>query len=105
MGADLQAMRGSAMRRTSEADKQIYDEFLSVFDACWACGRGANDVPLDWWSAWGIDRAHIVNHPRLEVRQVIAALCKLCHDNSHNKRVKTRSRVDWPVLERQHLLW
>lgn len=88
--------------------KQDYRLFLKEFDFCWACGRDGtySSMPEDWFSLWTIDRAHIVNQPRVEDRRVICALCRLCHDHSHGKRIITASRpADWPRLQLHHLLW
>jgi hypothetical protein len=104
--------RRFARKRQSPAEearmRDLYNNFTSVFDYCWACGRGDTfaDRPTNWWSWWGIERAHIVSHPRMEMREVIAALCSLCHRHSHRLRIVTGGHpADYPVLERPHLLW
>ena len=53
---------------------------------CWAC-RGRRKP--EWWHApWNpVERAHIVNKPRVEDRRAVVLLCPLCH-NALDQRVK-----------------
>ena len=88
--------------------KQLYRNFLQEFDFCWACGRDTSysSIPTGWYGIWTIDRAHIVNQPRVEDRRAVCALCRLCHVQQHGKHVVTPDRsIHWRPLKRQHLLW
>jgi len=75
---------------------------------CWACGRTGEyfDKPKDWNAAWWLERAHIVNKPRIEDRRLCVILCSLCHAQAGGARIITSARpADWPALSRPNLLW
>lgn len=74
---------------------------------CWCCGRGQGDRPADWFAPWKLQRAHIVQSPRIEDRRVVILSCPLCHHAGiHGERIVTSERDgQWPRLELEHLLW
>jgi hypothetical protein len=88
-----------------EEELRQFEEMLQQTDKpwCWACGRGLEDQPRNWWGPWLIERAHIVYHPRCKVRQAIVLLCSLCHKVSHGERIagfpeRQRRRCSWNII-------
>lgn len=70
---------------------------------CWACGRGKNSRPSWWHATWLIERAHIVNKPRVEDRRCVVLLCSGCHKGSvHGERFPQR---ELPRLSVANLIW
>lgn len=64
---------------------------------CWACGRMSVDRPRGWAGPWLIERAHIVNKPRVEDRRVCVLLCTRCHQRSHG--------LSGPKISLENMLW
>lgn len=54
---------------------------------CWWCGRSLADHPEGWYMPWLIERAHIVNNPRVEDRRVCIMLCSMCHQVQHGAQL------------------
>jgi len=74
----------------------VYRDMTKHFPRhCWAC-RGRRKP--EWWHApWNpVERAHIVNKPRVEDRRAVVLLCPLCH-NALDQRV-TYANDDRPQL-------
>lgn len=73
------------MRDTKFVDELSFDRFLlsTYYPWCWWCGRTGQDVPLDWCAPFLIERAHIVNLPRVLDRRACVLLCSLCHRSQH----------------------
>ena len=71
---------------------------------CWACGRpeGYRGKPGWWHGPFRLERAHIVNKPRVEDRRVCVILCSLCHRIAHGDRF---TECKLPRLRIDHLLW
>lgn len=69
---------------------------------CWWCGRYASEVPPHWYAPFLIERAHIVNKPRVEDRRVVVLLCSQCHYAQHNSNV---FGYGLPVVTVAHMLW
>ena len=47
---------------------------------CWMCGLGFYGGRPQWWHGpFVLERAHIVNKPRVEDRRLVVLLCSLCH--------------------------
>lgn len=71
---------------------------------CWWCGRGQETYYApDWWgSVWLIERAHIVNKPRVEDRRAVVLLCSLCHKLSHGETFNQET-IRAPSLN--NMLW
>ncbi len=69
---------------TSESN-DFYDNMLAEHPRpyCWICGRDENQRPGWWHAPWLIERAHLVNQPRVLDRRAIVLLCSLCHRISH----------------------
>lgn len=94
------------MTPTEKQYKLMLDEHLLPW--CWACGRGPEpwEKPPDWFGPWYVERAHIVNKPRVLDRRLVVLLCSLCHRASRWERIVTDDRPSgWPRLELPHLLW
>ena len=65
--------------RLPKERRDRYTNFLQETDKpwCWACG--CTRPPRLWHAPFLIERAHIVNKPRMELREVANLLCSLCH--------------------------
>ena len=80
-------IRKPKRNRESSEDRERYRTMVADCGAtCWSCGRTANQRPRWWCAPWLIERAHIVNNPRLERREVCLLLCSLCHKVDHGER-------------------
>lgn len=55
------------------------------------------DRPANWAGQWLIERAHIVNKPRVEDRRVCILLCTRCHQRSHG--------LSAPTITQAHMVW
>lgn len=66
---------------------ECFDKFLTdtPYPFCWWCGRWSFDRPLEWGAPFLIERVHIVNKPRVELRSVCALLCSRCHKLEHGE--------------------
>lgn len=86
---------------------QEYRHFKSntLWPVCWACGRDESQRPDRWFSEWFLDRAHIVNKPRIEDVRAVVLLCRLCHSRASGARIPGCQGHDWPRLTVAHLLW
>lgn len=86
---------------------QLYRDFIRdhQFNHCWACGRTQDDRPDRWFADWWIDRAHLVNKPRVEDVRLVVLLCRLCHSRVSGARIVACPGHDWPRLRLEHLLW
>lgn len=76
------------MARISDTeDRESFDRFIHETDSpwCWWCGRDCMQAPKGWHAPWIIERAHIVNKPRLKDRRVCVLLCSRCHKLSHGE--------------------
>jgi len=51
---------------------------------CWICGEA--ERPAWWAGPWALERAHIVNKPRVEDVRAVVILCTCCHRISHGER-------------------
>jgi hypothetical protein len=80
-------IRKPKRNRESSEDRERYRTMVPDCGAtCWNCGRTANQRPRWWHAPWLIERAHIVNQPRVERREVCLLLCSLCHKVDHGER-------------------
>lgn len=80
----------------------LYKEFRQLHEFCWACGRTENDRPA-WYGGevFMLERAHIVNQPRIEDVRVIVCLCSVCHKLAHGERL---AGCELPPLKIGHLI-
>jgi hypothetical protein len=78
-------------------NNKTYEEYRG--HQCEACG--ATRCPPGYYAPWLIERAHIVNKPRVCDRRVVVLLCSICHKFSHGERLSGLIR---PRLEVAHLL-
>lgn len=87
--------------------KQDYKNFKfnTFWPWCWACGRDESQRPDRWFAEWFLDRAHIVNKPRIEDVRAVVLLCRLCHSRATGARIAGCEGRDWPPLTVAHLLW
>lgn len=87
--------------------KQDYRNFKhnTLANWCWACGRDESQRPDRWFAEWFIDRAHIVNKPRVEDPRLIVLLCRLCHARFGGAQISQCPGNDWPALTVGNLLW
>lgn len=51
--------------------------------ACLICGRLQAERPSWWHAPFGLERIHIVNKPRRELRELVVIGCSLCHRRMH----------------------
>ncbi len=75
----------------SEA-KVIHQEYKNILvniatPWCFWCGRGLEHRPNGWFAPWLIERAHIVNKPRVEDRRAVILLCSWCHKVQHGEQL------------------
>lgn len=86
---------------------QDYRHFKSntLYPWCWGCGRDESQKPDRWFAEWWLDRAHIVNKPRVEDVRLVVLLCRLCHSRFSGARIVACQGHDWPRLTVGHLLW
>lgn len=71
---------------------------------CWLCGRQQWQRP-EWWGApFFIERAHVVNSPRVEDRRAVILLCSLCHQISHGEHFADLKPLP-PKIKVAHMLW
>lgn len=100
------------MPRLSNSQKIMYGRFVTDFPFCMACGcHGKNDGdeidgtwPVDYYRH--LENAHIVGGSgRVAERGSIVRLCKLCHDLSHDARIRDARGDYLPRLDQSHLLW
>lgn len=87
--------------------QQLYRHFKAntPFDWCWACGRDESQRPDRWCAEWWVDRAHIVNKPRVEDPKLVVLLCRLCHSRYSGARISGCNGHQWPKLTVGNLLW
>ena len=85
--------------QTEDYDAAEHYKRLMAAAICWACEHHAR--PKKYRGPWLIERAHIVNKPRVEDRRVVVMLCTLCHKASHGERIAGDMR---PPLKLGHLL-
>jgi hypothetical protein len=78
-------------------NNKTYEEYRGV--ECVACG--ATRCPTGFYAPWLIERAHIVNKPRVCDRRVVVLLCSICHKFQHGERLSGFMR---PKLELGHML-
>lgn len=65
---------------------------------CWACGADNGNKPRTWHGPWFMQRAHIVNKPRIKDRRVVLCLCPHCHfvfDDASAKSRITLANAIW----------
>jgi len=77
----------------------------SVYQCCWACGRTERweHKPNDWCGSWWLQKAHVVNSPRVEDVRAVVIQCPLCHSMEHGHRYPEFAHV--PKLTIANLLW
>lgn len=86
----------------------MQDEAYKYFAAfhhhpwCWYCGRGAMDGPFQ---PFLIERAHIVNKPRVEDVRAVMLLCSLCHRRQHGAIIVSPKIEPFKELTLQNMLW
>lgn len=87
--------------------KQDYRNFKhnTLWPFCWACGRDDSQRPDRWFSEWFVDRAHVVNKPRVEDIRLVVLLCRLCHSRFGGASIPGCPGHDWPRLTVANLLW
>ena len=86
------------------ADERSFRMFLHETDHpyCWWCGRDVFAKPSWWYAPWLVERAHIVNSPRILDRRVCNLLCSLCHRLEHGQDVCGSDLLP-PTLE--NMVW
>jgi len=87
------------------ADEYRFMLLRTEFPWCWSCGAGGSDAPKKWHGPFLIERAHIVNKPRVEDRRAVVLLCSLCHRQEHGSDVSAYGRKSKSGLELPELLW
>lgn len=68
---------------------------------CWWCGRSEYDAPEGWFGPFLVERAHIVNKPRVQDVRAVVLLCSLCHRAQHGAIVKNAL----PQCMEGHMIW
>ena len=93
-------------KRLPQDQRERYKNLLQETDKpwCWCCGRSESDVPSNWHAPFMIERAHIVNKPRVELREVVILLCSLCHQLEHQRNAKHLG-ITLPAIEIDHMVW
>ena len=69
---------------------------------CWYCGRYMHQRPDYWRAGFYLERAHIVNHPRIEDRRCVVILCSCCHRAYHDKGL---NGYELPIVTVGNMLW
>ncbi len=99
-------MRRVSRKKAASRESAAYEAYQFMYQQvelrCWACGRDWQGRPSWWYAPWCLERAHIVNKPRVEDRRVVAILCSGCHHTAHGKIV---SGWDLPKLTLGEMLW
>ena len=81
--------------------KKVYDEIRNEFPAiCWACGTRRK--PSWYHLPFSIERAHIVNQPRLLDRRCVVLLSSICHRVQEGERFSSDDRNQ---LSTANMLW
>lgn len=91
-----------------DIDEDSFKNFLleTALPWCWWCGRTAGDRPAGWGApAWLIERAHIVNNPRVKDRRVCVLLCSLCHKVQHGEQLVLLGMQSLVAPTLAELLW
>jgi hypothetical protein len=86
------------MRMASKEElNRTYEQYRG--EQCQACGA-TRRLP-GYYAPWFIERAHIVNKPRICDRRAVVLLCSVCHKFQHGERLSGFLR---PKLQLEHLL-
>lgn len=97
-------------RRLTDADREVFDQFIAAHPFCWACGIDPNDYDaiqrerrrIDY-PRW-LERHHIVKSCRIHALWNLTSLCKLCHDLAEMHTVR-HELEPLPYLRMEHVLW
>lgn len=91
--------------------KNMYEVFMSQHRFCWSCGVQPRSG--QFWGDFSpgleyprnLENHHICSGAgRVNVRENLARLCKLCHDLYHGARVRVDGSL-LPQLTFENLLW
>tara|TARA_R100000742_G_C4278616_1_gene101682 strand:- start:1040 stop:1423 length:384 start_codon:yes stop_codon:yes gene_type:complete len=79
-------------KEDKKSHEKIYaDMYRSFPPVCWACG--SRRKPSWYHLPFSIERAHIVNKPRLKDRRCVVFLCSVCHRVQEGERFSVDDRV------------